>query len=76
MEPNRYEPITRGEYIHLREFLSQLGYFLPDDKAGYVWGLFNRLRNVNEPQPCTCPSAGVHWKRAIDYLTDWVKERK
>ena len=76
MEENKYKPLSQEEYIDLREFITQLGSYLPDNKAGYVWALFNRLRNENEPQPCTCPSSGAHWKRAIDYLRNWVNERK
>jgi len=73
---NKYHPITQQEYIDLRTFISTLGAYLPNDKAHYVWSMFNRLRNQNEPQPCMCGSAGGHWKRAIDFLTDWVNERK
>jgi hypothetical protein len=76
MEINKYEPLSQQEYIDLREFITTLGAYLPDNKAQYVWGLFNRLRNANEPQPCTCKSSGAHWKRAVDYLLNWVNERK
>lgn len=65
--------LTEEEYKELKEFLSTLGAYLPDNKAPYVWNLFNRLRNENEPQPCTCASSGAHWKRAIDFLYDWIK---
>lgn len=76
MEINKYEPLSQQEYIDLREFVTTLGAYLPESKAGYVWGLFNRLRNENEPQPCTCKSSGAHWKRATDYLINWVNERR
>jgi len=69
-------PLTFDEFIELDKFINSLGSYLPDDKASYVWNNFNRLRGENEPQPCTCPSSGAHWKRAVDYLFNWVKERK
>jgi hypothetical protein len=25
--------------------------------------------------PCTCASAAGHWKRAVDHIHTWVKER-
>ena len=49
---------------------------MPEDKAPYVWNTFNHLRGENEPRPCTCASSGAHWKRAIDFLFNWVKERE
>ena len=76
MEVDKYEPLSQEEFIDLREFITTLGPYLPDNKAPYVWGMFNRLRNENEPQPCTCPSSAGHWKRAINYLFDWVNKRK
>ena len=69
-------PLTFDEFIELDKFINSLGSYLPDDKAGYVWNNFNRLRGENEPQPCTCASSAAHWKRAVDYLYNWVKERK
>ena len=65
--------LTEEEYKELKEFLSTLGAYMPDNRAHYVWNLFNRLRDENEPQPCTCASSGAHWKRAIDFLYDWIK---
>jgi hypothetical protein len=65
--------ITEEQKQELKEFLSTLGAYLPDNKAPYVWDLFNHLRGENEPRPCTCASSGAHWKRAIDFLYDWIK---
>lgn len=72
----KYYPLTQSEYIELRDFITSIGSYLPENKAHYVWSNYNRLRNENEPQPCTCASSGAHWKRAIDYLFNWVKDRK
>ncbi len=69
-------PLTFDEFIELDKFINSLGSYLPDDKATYVWNNFNRLRGENEPQPCTCSSSGAHWKRAVNYLLDWVNTRK
>ena len=69
-------PLTFDEFIELDKFINSLGSYLPDDKAAYVWNNFNRLRGENEPQPCTCPSSAGHWKRAVNYLLDWVNTRK
>jgi hypothetical protein len=76
VKESKYKPLTLEEYQRLSEFILNLGGYLPDNQAGYVWSTFNRLRDVNEPQPCTCASSSGHWKRAVDYLHKWVIERQ
>lgn len=71
-----YEPLTEEEFKELKEFINGLEGWLPDNKLDYVWRLFLKLSNHSEPQPCGCPSAGKHWKRAVDFLTDWIKQKE
>jgi hypothetical protein len=73
---NKYHPLTEQEYNELSQFILSLGAYLPDNKATYVWSTFNKVRDANETQPCTCGSSGKHWKRAVDHLINWVKERQ
>ena len=61
--------------LQLKNELSQIGSYLPENKAPYIWSTFNYINEANEPQPCTCASAGGHWKRAIDFLHDYAKNR-
>ena len=72
----KYYPLTFEEFQELDKTLSEIGAYLPENKAPYSWDNFNKLRNENEPRPCTCASSGAHWKRAVDYLHNWIKERK
>jgi len=72
---NKYHPLTEERFIELRDFIQSIGAYLPENKAPYVWNMYNDLRGEREPQPCTCASSGAHWKRAMDYLYDWVKQR-
>lgn len=76
MEQNKYHPLSESAFIELRDFIKSVGAYLPENKAGYVWSTFNAVRGEHEPQPCTCQSSGAHWKRAIDHLWNWVKERE
>jgi hypothetical protein len=69
-------PLTYEEFIALRDFITTIGARLPEDKAPYVWDMFNKLRNENEVRPCTCASSAGHWKRAVTYLYDWVKDKE
>ena len=73
---SKYAPLTTEQFIQLKEFIYSLGAYLPEDKAGYVWGNYNTIRAVNEPQPCTCSSSGALWKGAVDFLHNWIKERE
>ena len=61
--------------LQLKNELSQIGAYLPENKAPYIWDTFNYIRGEQEMRPCTCASAGGHWKRAIDFLHDYAKNR-
>lgn len=76
MEENKYHPLTFEEFQELDATVSSLGAYLPENKAPYIWDNFNKVRGENEQRPCTCASSGAHWKRAVDYLLDWIKQRK
>jgi len=73
---NKYAPLTEAEFIQLKDFIKNIGAYLQENHAPYVWNTFNHIRGEREPQPCTCASSGAHWKRAIDFLFNWVKERE
>jgi len=75
MENNKYAPLNEQEFNEISEFILNLGAYLPDNKAPWVWATFNRLRGENETQPCTCGSSAGHWRRAVDYIHKWVNER-
>jgi hypothetical protein len=76
MEENKYHPLTFDEFKGLDSVVSSLGAYLPENQAPYIWDNFNKVRGEKEQRPCTCKSSAGHWKRAVDYLTNWVKERK
>jgi hypothetical protein len=73
MENNKYAPLNESEYTDLKNTMSEIGAYLPENKAPYIWSMFNRLRDENETQPCTCASSGGHWKRAVDFINEWLK---
>lgn len=59
----------------LKDTLKDIGAYLPENKAPYIWNTFNYIREEHEPQPCTCSSSAGHWKRAVDFLHDYAKNR-
>ena len=67
--------LTKEQLNELKETLSGIGSHLPENKANYIWNTFNHIRNESERQPCMCGSAGGHWKRAVEFLNDYVKNK-
>ena len=62
-------------FTELKEVVEGLGAYLPENKAPYIWDMFVKLNGVHENRPCTCASAGGHWKRAVDFLLNYVKNK-
>lgn len=73
--PDRYHPLPEGEFIQLREILDSIVSHMPEGHASLIWNTYNRVRGVQERQPCTCGSSGRYWGEAVSYLKNWVKER-
>jgi hypothetical protein len=67
--------LTEVQLEELKSELSQISSRLPENKAHYVWNTFNHIRGEREPMPCMCGSSGAHWKRAVDFLHDYVKNK-
>jgi hypothetical protein len=59
----------------LKDTLKDIGAYLPENKAPYIWDTFNHIREESEMRPCMCSSSGRHWKRAIDFLHDYIKDK-
>lgn len=71
-----YHPFTQQEFIDLDYTMQSITNHLPDNKMGYVWSNYNRIRGVNETQPCGCASAAGHWLRAVNELKQWIASKK
>ena len=67
--------LTPEQLEELKSTLKEIGAYLPENKAPYIWNTFNHIRGEHEPQPCMCASAGGHWKRAVDFLHNYIKEK-
>ena len=67
--------LNEEQYAELKQTLSEIGAYLPENKTNYIWNTFNAIRDEHEVQPCTCASSGKHWKRAIDSLHEYVTKR-
>ncbi len=67
--------LTVEQLQELKGELSQITTRLPENKAHYIWNTYNHIRDEREPMPCMCGSSGAHWKRAVDFLNDYVKNK-
>lgn len=67
--------LNEKELEELKGVLSQIKTRLPENLAHYIWNTFNHIRGEREPMPCMCGSSGHHWKRAVDFLTVYVKDK-
>ncbi len=72
---SRYAPLNLEEFQTLKGILDSIVSHMPEQYAPLIWSTFNRIRNAQEPQPCTCGSSGAHWGRAIGELRTWVKSK-
>jgi hypothetical protein len=67
--------LTEVQLEELKGTLKQITTRLPEDKAHYVWNTYNHIRGEREPMPCLCGSSGGHWRRAVEFLNDYIKNR-
>ena len=65
---------TYEELAELKEFITNLGMNLPEDKLTYVWENYKRITGANEPQPCSCQSSASLWIKAVDAIRTYVQE--
>lgn len=66
---------TYEEIAELKEFITNLGMNLPEDKMSYVWGNYKRIAGVEEPQPCSCQSSSGLWIKAVDTIRNFIKDQ-
>jgi hypothetical protein len=70
-----YHPYTKEEYLELKKtFDENVTNYLPDHLATWAWNNKNKIENSRENQPCTCGSAGSHWKRAVDTIRNFINK--
>lgn len=61
------------EFNDLKALAETIKDYLPTDKVNLVWNAYKKISgNVNEPQPCTCPSSGNLWAKAVNAIREYV----
>lgn len=67
--------LNETELKELKEILSQITTVIPENRAGYIWNTFNKIRGLHEAQPCMCQSSAGHWVRAIEGLRNYISDK-
>jgi len=62
------------ELAELKEFITNLGMHLPEDKMNYVWENYKRITGSNEPTPCSCQSSAGLWVKSVTAIRTYVQE--
>lgn len=65
---------TAEEYQKLKETAEGIKDYLPENLLPYIWESFQRITGDTSNRPCSCGSAGHHWKRAVDTIKQYIKE--
>jgi len=65
---------SKEEIQQIKDNLSQIGSHIPNNLASWVWGTYLKISGHNENQPCSCGSAGKHWKRAVDTISAFIRD--
>lgn len=69
MEQNIF---SEAEFEGLKMTVSSIKNYIPKDKMGFIWESYKRISGSKEPQPCGCPSAAGHWKKAYEVVSNYV----
>ena len=65
---------TYEEISQLKDFITNLGLNLPEDRLTYVWENYKRITGSNENQPCSCQSSAGLWVKAVTAIRTYVQE--
>lgn len=68
------KPFTIEEYQRLKDVVIPIKEFLPDNQTDFIWGAYQRIENTRENKPCSCPSSGNLWRKAVDVCKNFIKE--
>ena len=64
---------SKEELAELRKTIEGIGNYLPTDKTHYIWSNYIKITGKPEPTPCTCPSSGKLWGKALETIREYLK---
>ena len=69
---NQASLFSKEGLTKLKETIESIGSYLPTDKTHYIWSNYVKIIGKTEPQPCTCPSSGKLWAKAINTIKEYI----
>jgi len=67
---------TEEEYKELKEKISGIKDWLPENLLVYIWDNYKKISGSNENRPCSCGSAAKHWAKAVNTIREYINERE
>jgi hypothetical protein len=68
------DKFTKEEFEGIKEMVNSITTHIPKHQMNLVWESYKRITGSTEATPCSCPSAGKHWKKAMNIVSEYVKE--
>ena len=72
----KYFPYNETEYMELKTIAATFRDTLPTDKLNWAWNNYKKITGSTEGQPCGCGSAAAHWKKAVDAINEFIRNKE
>lgn len=72
---NYQDIFTPEEWTHLKNVMSSIHHYIPEQHMGLVWNAYQRIEKVNTMQPCNCPRTAHYWVTAVNTINNFIKEQ-
>lgn len=69
-----YSPLAPNEWEEALNIYNTISDRIPESLANTVWHLHLTITGTKEPKPCTCPSSGKLWLKAVTTIREFVKK--
>ena len=69
MAQNKFTP---EQILEMRNVLAEIGQYIPEHHANYVWNSYKIINDTNENQPCMCGSSAAHWRKAVNSMRNYI----
>ena len=65
---------TEEEFQEIKDKINSITNNIPSGLTNWIWNTYKDISGSNEPQPCSCGSAGRLWLKAAETIRTYVKE--
>lgn len=60
----------------VNELVKSISTYIPKNKMSEVWQTYKDISGSKEPQPCSCPSSGKLWRKAMDTIREYAEREE